>query len=109
MLGVLQGQPMPSVINETLLVLTPKIPSPERINQICPISLCNVLYKVITKSLVNRLKIVLPNLIGPEQCNFVPWKQIIDNIVLFQEALCSIRQSKSKMLYGFEDQSGTSI
>lgn len=43
-------------INETLLVLIPKVDHPESIRQLHPLSLCNVSYKIITKAMWNRLK-----------------------------------------------------
>ncbi|XP_043809034.1 uncharacterized protein LOC110606238 [Manihot esculenta] len=83
----LQGNELPSMINETVLVLIPKVATPEFITQFRSISLCNVLYKLITKVLVNRLQQVLTSLIGPEQNSFVPGRQITDNVVIYQEAL----------------------
>lgn len=42
-------------VNHSYLVLIPKVPKPEYIHQFRPIGLCNVIYKTLTKVLVNRL------------------------------------------------------
>ena len=61
-----------------------------------PISLCNVSLKIITKLLVNRIKPLMPNLIGPAQTSFVPGRHITDNIILAQEIIHSMRTKKGK-------------
>jgi hypothetical protein len=38
---------IPEGWNDTTVVLIPKIDDPELISQLCPISLCNVIYKII--------------------------------------------------------------
>lgn len=70
------------VLNRTLLVLILKIQSPERIAQFRPISLCSVVYKIITKTIVNRLRPSMTRLVGQHQSNFIPGRDIADNIIV---------------------------
>lgn len=56
----LNGKDFPGDFNNMVLVLVPKVKSPELFSQFRPISLCNVLYKIAAKVLANRLKIILP-------------------------------------------------
>ena len=46
---------MPEGINDTVIVLIPKGNGPQSLKDYRPISLCNIIYKVISKCLVNRL------------------------------------------------------
>lgn len=55
----LEDGSFPPTLNETNIALIPKIDSPESRKDRRPISLCNVLYKVISKVLANRLKYCL--------------------------------------------------
>ncbi|KAK8292988.1 hypothetical protein V6Z12_D06G159200 [Gossypium hirsutum] len=56
-------------LNRTLLILIPKTPNPERINQFWLISLCSVLYKILTKRIVNRMRLLMVKLISQNQSN----------------------------------------
>lgn len=49
-MGFLKLKLVPSLLNETMISLIPKCPNPENFNNYRPISLCNTIYKVITKS-----------------------------------------------------------
>ncbi|KAK2659328.1 hypothetical protein Ddye_005861 [Dipteronia dyeriana] len=66
----------PAVPNQTLIVLVPKVYSPLDMSQLKPIGLCNTIYKVISKIIVQRLRNLLLKLVSPNHVAFVPDRQI---------------------------------
>lgn len=85
--------------NHTNLCLIPKVYPPSDMKEFRPIALCNVLYKIISKVLVNRLKKHLDHIISENQNVFIPNRLISDNIVVAHEMFHCLkarkRQSKS--------------
>jgi hypothetical protein len=82
---------MPPGVNDTAIVLIPKKDEPELLKDFRPISLCNVIYKVVSKCLVNRLRPILHELIGPMQSDFVPGRLIRDNTLIAFECLHAMK------------------
>jgi len=83
-------------IAETLVVLIPRESNPQRLNNFRPISLCNVIFKVITKVFVSRLQPFLADLISPLQSSFIPGRVTTDNAILAQEVVHFIHHSCAK-------------
>ena len=90
---------MPYGLNHTLVALILKVKSLEFMKDFRPISMCKVLYKLISKVLANRLKIVLPSIIHESHGAFAPGRLITDNaIVLYEYSLHPIVPNLNLML-----------
>lgn len=83
-----------TTFNKTVITLIPKVDKPETFKDIRPISLCNVVYNIISKLLVNRLKPILQHCIAPNQSAFLKGKLISDNIMLAGDFLNQIHISR---------------
>lgn len=77
-------------INATHIALVPKLAAPVSVTGFRPISLCNVIHKITSKVLANRLKVVLPDIISYTQSAFVPERLITDNIIAAYETMHSM-------------------
>ena len=91
------GKLAPS-LNHTFISLIPKVKSPELVSQFCLIALCNILYKLVSKVLANRLKKVLPHIISKSQSTFQSDKAISNNILVAFETLHHMKMNKTGMV-----------
>ncbi|KAM1548362.1 hypothetical protein PS2_009435 [Malus domestica] len=96
---LMQGTVSPCNLNATHIVLIPKVPHPESVSQFRPISLCNYSYKVLSKVLANRLKVLLPQIISPSQNAFVAGRHIQDNIGIVHEMFHFLKGRTAKQKF----------
>ena len=87
MLSSLNSRSILKSINHTFITLIPKVQNPEKVTNFRPISLCNVIYKIISKVLANRLKPMLHSIISKTQSAFIADRLITDNILIAFESL----------------------
>ncbi|KAA3479676.1 reverse transcriptase [Gossypium australe] len=98
------------LIPKMFLVLIPKIKNPKSLSHYRPISLGNVLYKIVTKVIANRLKPIFHSLIVQNQVSFVAWRQIKDNNIIAQDIVHLMRTKKrEENLDGYKSGPGESI
>jgi hypothetical protein len=98
-LQVLNNKGDPTPFNNTYICLIPKKKDPTHPGDYRPISLCNVILKIITKTIANRIKLILPDVISPNQSVFVPGRMITDNTLVAYEVFHFFNQSNSKKGY----------
>lgn len=89
---------IPDNLNTTYLTLIPKLDRPVSVGDYRPIALCNLLYKLITKIIAERLKPVLGKFISVEQFGFLPNRQILHAVGIVQEVLQSVKSKKLSAL-----------
>ncbi|GJX93281.1 hypothetical protein Tco_0347867 [Tanacetum coccineum] len=74
-------------VNSTVISLVPKLPTPRKVSDYRSIACCNVVYKCISKIIVNRIMGCLNSLVDHNQSAFIPSRNITDNVLLSQELL----------------------
>jgi hypothetical protein len=95
-LDILNQHKAPNHINHTYICLIPKVPNPTQASELRPISLCNVTLKIVTKTIANRIKTILPDIISPNQSAFLHGKLITDNTLMAYEIFHFFSHSHNK-------------
>lgn len=83
---------LPKEWNHTNICLVTKKDRPKEASQYRPITLCNVIYKIISKIISNKLKPILKNIVSPFQNAFVPRRLMADNCLVAHKLVGGIKQ-----------------
>ncbi|GKV46638.1 hypothetical protein SLEP1_g53612 [Rubroshorea leprosula] len=87
-------------LNSSFLALIPKKLSTRELKDFRPISLIGCMYKLLAKVLANRLKVVMPEIIGEAQSAFVGGRQLVDSVLVLNEVVDEVRiRKKSAFLF----------
>lgn len=82
-----------STINKANVVMIPKKETLDSMGDFRPISVINMMPKLISKVLANRLRSKLPQLILPNQTAFIKGRQISKNFISTREVLQHIQET----------------
>jgi hypothetical protein len=98
-LGILNNNSDPSPLNHTYICLIPKCDNPSTPSDFRPISLCNVTLKIITKTISNRIKEVLLDIISQNQSAFIKGRLITDNTIIAADIFNYLQHTNRKNGY----------
>jgi len=85
-------------INTTFIALIPKVDSPQRLNDFRPIALIGCLYKILSKVLANRLRLIIGRVVSETQTAFVKERQILDGILIANEVVDEAKKSNKELM-----------
>ena len=94
-LSCLNSRSILKSINHTFITLIPKVQNPGRVSDFRPISLCNVIYKIVSKVISNRLKPLVDSLVSETQSSFVANRLITNNILIAFKSLHHLKNNCS--------------
>lgn len=88
-------------VNQTDLCLIPKvINNPHLVTQFFRhLSLCNIIYKLLSKCIVHRLQKVIGKMVYPYQIGFIVDRNVQDNIIVARKILHGMNRLKGKHGY----------
>ena len=90
--------------NSTFICLIPKVVKTEEPSHFRPIILCNVIYKVISKVLVHKLKPIIHKLVSPIKNAFIPGQLLSNKCLITHELVNMIKKRirRGEFLVGFK-------
>ena len=100
------GEELPTLFKESVVKLIPKNNnSIKSINDLRPISLTNIDYRIYTKALANRMRIIADKVIKDHQTCSIRGRRINDNINLIRDVIFECENNGSELFILSVDQS----
>ncbi|XP_028058886.1 uncharacterized protein LOC114262720 [Camellia sinensis] len=81
-------------LNSSFITLVPKKEKALSLNEFRSISLIGFAYKILSKVLTNRLKLVMPSIIGDSESAFLEGRNMLDGVLIANEVVDSWVKSK---------------
>lgn len=85
-------------LNSTFIALIPKVESPQRVADFRPIYLVSSVYKILSKVLANRLRMVVGKVVTASQSAFIKGRQILDAILIANELVDDAKKIRKSYL-----------
>lgn len=96
----LETQSLPPSLQDGIIILIPKPQKPRNeIRSYRPITLLNSSYKIISSAIANRMKKIMPEVIGREQTGFIKGRNIADNTRLTYDLIQQLKAEKRTALF----------
>ncbi|XP_057450692.1 uncharacterized protein LOC130742609 [Lotus japonicus] len=89
----------PRGCNASFIALVPKVKSPQSLNEFRPISLIGCIFKVVSKLLAGRLKLVLGKLIDSRKSAFLGGRCMLDSVVVTNEVVYEAKTRKKPVIF----------
>ncbi|XP_018435427.2 uncharacterized protein LOC108807663 [Raphanus sativus] len=86
---------LPRQVNATVVALIPKVPGAASLTDFRPISLCNTIYKVISRILARKLQLITPAAVQGNQVGFVKGRLLCENVLLASELVANFNREGS--------------
>lgn len=85
---------LPRQVNATVIALIPKVTGASKLVDFRPISLCNTVYKVISRILASRLRMFTSDAVQRNQVGFVKGRQLCENVLLASKLVVDFHKSR---------------
>jgi len=84
--------------NASFIGLIPKVKDPQSLNEFRPISLIGCVYKILAKTLANRLKLVMSDIIDERQSAFIQGRHLLHSVLIANEVMEEAKRSQKPCL-----------